>query len=168
MQIQEYAEYLLAEGANPLEGSFFDPCAVTIVARKGPQFRSVAESLGKGGVDMLKKRDKYGWSVARDFHELLSQHVHEDVVSTDFGELPIILVDKCRPLWSECECLASALCRSMSTHITYSLVISDDVIGSCFSIFLPLFMLHMFYGENDSFSYSEDDPRRISGIHAQL
>ena len=56
----------------------------------------------------------------------------------------------------------------MSTHITYSLVISDDVIGSCFSIFLPLFMLHMFYGENDSFSYSEDDPRRISGIHAQL
>ena len=86
LQIQEYAEYLLAEGANPLEGSFFDPCAVTIVARKGPQFRSVAESLGKGGVDMLKKRDKYGWSVARDFHELLSQHVHEDVVSTDFGE----------------------------------------------------------------------------------
>ena len=87
MQIQEYAEYLLAEGANPLEGSCFDPCAVTIVARKGPQFRSVAETLGKGGVDLLRKRDKHGWSVARDFlDKLLSQHVHEDVVSTDFGE----------------------------------------------------------------------------------
>ena len=101
MQIQEYAEYLLAEEVNPLEEVIY---AVTIVASKGPQFISVAKSMGKGGVDLLKNRDKYGWSVARDFLDrLLSQHVHEDVVSNDLESLlPIILV-KCRPLWSECE-----------------------------------------------------------------
>ena len=81
------------------------------------------------------------------------------------SRLTIILY---RQMWSECECLASALCRSMSTHITHSLVIPDDVVGSYSSIFLPLFMLHAFCGEDDSFSYSEDDPRRISGMHAQL
>ena len=75
MQIEKNATYLVKEGANPLEGK---PQVVAIVAKKD---RRVAETLGKGGVDQLRKNDKLGWIGAETFlSKLMTQHVHQDVV----------------------------------------------------------------------------------------
>ena len=75
--IEEYAEALLKEGANPLEGD-----VVAIVAKKGPQFSHTAKHLGRHGVEQLKHQKKLGWSMAVEFFAgLLISCVHQDVVS---------------------------------------------------------------------------------------
>ena len=75
--IQKYADALLKEGANPLEGD-----VVAIVAKKGPQFWDTAKHLGEHVVEQYKHREMFAWTMAAKFFSgLMTSRVDEDVVS---------------------------------------------------------------------------------------